>query len=379
MAEGSDSSSQERNEDPTEKRLRESRDKGETARSRELNTTVMLLTASAALFMLGGGIGTELLELFKLELRIDRTSIFDTTAMVRRLSDTAINAFMILAPLFAIMVIASFFGPLLMGGWSFSMKAIKPQASRMSVLKGFQRMFGLQGLVELLKSMAKFGLLAAAAWILFQTLQRQYIELGQLPLMPSVGAAANLMGIVFASMSATLLVVAFIDVPYQKWQHIKKLRMSHQEIKEESKETNGNPEVKGRIRRLQQEAANRKMLIDVKTSDVIIVNPTHFSVALKYDTEGTGAPMVLAKGVDHMALRIREVAKAHDVPIFQAPLLARVIYHQVKLRAEIPQDLYLAVAQVLAYVFTLKQYKAGNAEEPKVPSELSIPSKFRNR
>ncbi len=379
MAESTDTSSQERNEAPTEKRLRESREKGQTARSRELNTTVMLLTASAAVFLMGGGIGIEILELVKQELRVDRASIFDTTALTSRLSHTGTNAMKIVAPLFALMVFASFVGPLLMGGWSFSMKAIKPQASRLSVLKGLQRMFGLQGLVELLKSLAKFSLLAGAGWLLFQTLQRQYIELGQLPLMPSVGAATHLMGVVFASMSATLIVVALIDVPYQKWDHIKKLRMSHQEIKEESKETNGNPEVKGRIRRLQQEAANRKMLIDVKTSDVIIVNPTHFSVALRYDTEGSGAPVVVAKGVDHMALRIREVAKAHDVPVFQAPLLARVIYHQVKLQAEIPQDLYLAVAQVLAYVFTLKQYKAGNAEEPEIPSELSIPAKFRNR
>ena len=379
MAESNDTSSQEREEEPTEKRLREAREKGQAARSRELNTTVMLMTATAVMLSLGGQVGTQLLALFQLDLNIERANVFDITAPLRQLSNTALTALKILAPLFTIFVIASFAGPLLLGGWSFSMKAVKPQASRMSFVKGLNRMFGMQALMELLKSLAKFGLLAIVAWWLFEALQRRYIELGQLPLLPSVAAAADLMGIVFGSLSTALILVALIDVPFQKWNHIKQLKMSRQEIKEESKETNGNPEVKGKIRQMQQEAANRKMLIDVKTSDVIIVNPTHYSVALKYDTEGSGAPKVMARGVDHMALRIREVAKAHDVPIFQAPLLARVIYHQVKLNAEIPQDLYLAVAQVLAYVYTLRQFRAGNAEEPQMPSNLSIPAKFRNR
>ncbi|OED37912.1 flagellar biosynthesis protein FlhB [Chromatiales bacterium (ex Bugula neritina AB1)] len=379
MAESSDTSSQEREEEPTEKRLREAREKGQAARSRELNTTVMLLTASAVMLTLGSQVGSQLLELVQAQLNIERAHVFDIRAPLRQFSQTALTALAIVAPLLLIFVVASFAGPLLIGGWSFSLKAIKPQASRMSIMKGLTRMFGLQALVELIKSLAKFGLLALVAWFLFEALQRRYIELGQLALFPSVITAADLMGTVFTSLSATLILVALIDVPYQKWNHIKQLKMSRQEVKEESKETNGNPEVKGKIRQMQQEAANRKMLIDVKTSDVIIVNPTHFSVALKYDTEGSGAPKVTARGVDHMALRIREVGKAHDVPIFQAPLLARVIYHQVKVNDEIPHELYLAVAQVLAYVFTLRQYKAGNAEQPQLPTNLSIPAKFRNR
>ena len=234
-------------------------------------------------------------------------------------------------------------------------------------------MFGLHGFVELLKSLCKFLLLALVTFWLFYLLREPYLALGELPLGQGVVSALAMIVLVFASLSATTLLVAMLDVPYQKWDHIKKLRMTRQEMKDESKESDGNPEVRAKIRRLQQEASNRKMLSDVKTSDVIVINPTHYSVALKYNKSGDGAPVVVARGVDHMALHIREIAKQNGIPLFRGVALARSLYHNVNLQEEIPLELYNAVAQVLAYVFQLREFKAGNASEPIKPDNLPVP------
>jgi len=186
----------------------------------------------------------------------------------------------------------------------------------------------------------------------------------------------SLLGLMFTTLSISLLVVVFIDVPFQKWSHNKKLKMTLQEVKDEGKETNGNPELKARIRGMQMEVANRKMLHEVPNADVIIVNPTHFSVALKYDQNGNAAPRVVAKGVDHMALKIREIAKANKISIFEAPPLARALYHHTKIEEEIPEELYLAVAQVLAYIFKLNQQIAGSYVDAEIPQDLPVPDEF---
>ena len=248
-----------------------------------------------------------------------------------------------------------------------------PKFSRMDFLKGIKRMFGLHGLVELLKSLCKFVLLGIVTFWMYYLLRESYLALGTLPLGQAVISALFLIATVFATLSATTLLIAMLDVPYQKWDHIRKLKMTRQEMKEESKESDGNPEVRAKIRRLQQEAASRKMLSDVKDSDVIVINPTHYSIALKYNKSGNGAPVVVARGVDHMALHIREIAKQHGVPLFRGAALARSLYFNVKLQDEIPLELYNAVAQVLAYVFQLREFRAGNASEPVRPDNLPVP------
>ncbi len=366
--------SQERSEEPSEKRLRESRDKGEVARSRELNTVVMLLVATVAMAVLGGSVATDILTLMRADFNIDRATLLNDTTPLRHLSHNLMAALDALAPIFVLMVVGSIVGPLLMGGSGFTLKGLEPKFSKLNPLSGFKRMFGLNALIELVKAMAKFLLLGLVAWWLFHTLAERYLQLGQKPVESAIISGTWLMVLVFGTLSVALIVVVLIDVPYQKWDHKRKQRMTKQEVKEESKETNGNPEVRGKIRRLQQEAANREMLVSVKTSDVIIVNPTHYSVALKYNQSSSGAPTVVASGIDHMALRIREIAREHEVPMFRAPLLARLLYRKVQPGEEVPTELYVAVAQVLAYIFQLQEYRSSGGSQPVRPEQLSIPT-----
>jgi flagellar biosynthetic protein FlhB len=366
--------SQERSEEPSEKRLRESRDKGEVARSRELNTVVMLLVATIAMALMGGSVGSDILTLMRTDFTIDRATLLSEATPVLYLTRNLLAALDALAPVFVLMVVGSIVGPLLMGGTGFTLKGLEPKLSKLNPLSGLKRMFGLNALIELVKAMAKFLLLALVAWWLFDSLAARYLQLGQQPVETAIISGAWLMVLVFGTLSAALIVVVLIDVPYQKWDHKRKQRMTKQEVKEEAKETNGNPEVRGKIRRLQQEAANREMLVSVKTSDVIIVNPTHYSVALKYNKSSAGAPTVVASGIDHMALRIREIARAHEVPVYRAPLLARLLYRKVQPGEEVPTELYVAVAQVLAYIFQLQEYRSSGGSMPVRPEALSIPA-----
>ncbi len=370
-------SGQERTEQPTEKRLKESREKGQVPRSRELNTMVVMLASALGLFALGGSIGENLMRLIRLDLRLDRQQAFDKAAIFEALAANATDALMLLAPFLVLMVLASFVGPLVMGGWSFSTRALMPKLDKLNPLNGIKRMFGLQGLVELLKALVKFLLLGAVALLLLHLLSEQYIVLGQAPVLQGIQAGVQLILLVFLVLALTLGLIAGVDVPYQKWNHMRKLRMTVQEVKQESKETEGNPEVRGKIRSLQQEMAQRRMLQDVPNADVVIVNPTHFSVALRYDERNQSAPRVVAKGVDFLALKVREIAAANDVPVFSAPPLARALYHHTEIDQEIPGELYLAVAQVLAYVYQLKTGAGGRGKPPVKPTDLPVPEKFR--
>ncbi|CAG0878809.1 unnamed protein product [Cyprideis torosa] len=273
-------------------------------------------------------------------------------------------------------MVAVFIGPLLMGGWAFSGKALAPKFSKLNPAKGFKRMFGLQGLVELIKALLKFVLIGGTAYLLLSSLADEYLMIGQMPLAAGIEEGMYLLALVFVTLSCTLIIVVGIDAPYQKWNHQRKLKMTKQEVKDENKESNGNPELKQRIRRVQTEMSNRRMMQEVPTADVVIVNPTHFSVALRYESGTGGAPVLVAKGVDHMALKIREIANLHKVPIFEAAPLARALYHHTELNEEIPEELYLAVAQVLAYLYQLKQHAEGNQPTPEKPTELPVPSEF---
>ncbi len=369
-------SAQDRTEQPTEKRLREAKEKGQIPRSREFNTVVMLLASVIGLMSFGEIMSDELRVLLTMDLSLERSQVFDKSAIVEALRLNTFGALKLLTPFFAVMLLAVFIGPMFMGGLSFSSKALTPNFNKLNPLSGFKRMFGLQGLVELLKALAKFLLIAASAAILLQILTERYLSLGQASLLRGLESGMDLLGIVFLVLSSTLLLVAVVDVPYQKWNHIRKLRMTRQQIKEEAKETNGNPELKSRIRSLQMDMANRRMMLAVPNADVVIVNPTHFSVALRYEQTAESAPKVVAKGVDHVALKIREIADRYDVPVFEAPPLARALYHHCEIDQEIPEELYLAVAKVLAYVYQVNQQAAGNPAVAEIPADIPVPDKF---
>ncbi len=367
-------SGQDKTEEPTEKKIKESREKGQVARSRELNTMVSLLFASLGFIMVGDFMAEELVKLFRKDLTLERDWLFDTQKIIEVLSINTMAAIKLLAPFFFIMFISVFVGPLLVGGWNFSGKSLKPKFSKLNPFTGIKRVFGPNGLVELLKALAKFCLIGAAAILLTISSSEDLAGLGQESIEQGLIHGSKMFLLEFFVLTAVLVLIAIFDIPYQLWSNKKKLKMTMQEVKQENKQTEGSPEVKGRIRALQREVAQRKMLQDVPEANVIIVNPTHFAVALKYEDGKTGAPKVVARGVDNMALKIREIGAAHHVPVFTAPPLARALYYSSEIGQTIPEGLYIAVAKILAYIFQLKNLPGNQAQ---APTEFEVPGKFR--
>jgi flagellar biosynthetic protein FlhB len=262
------------------------------------------------------------------------------------------------------------------GGYLFSLKSILPNFGKLSPLSGFKRMFGTHAAVELLKAILKFTLVALVLWSLVSRQMDQMMQLGQMAVEPALAAAGWMIGESALWLSLSLMIIALIDAPYQKYSFIKRMRMTKQEIKDEMKDMEGRPEVKQQIRQRQREMANNKMIQKVKDADVVITNPEHFAVALSYDPTGDGAPILLAKGSDHMAARIREEALKHDVEMFAAPPLARALYFSTEVDYPVPESLYLAVAQVIAYVFSLADVRPGiepmAKPNPKVPASMQF-------
>lgn len=367
---------QTRSEQPTEKKLLDSRKKGQVARSRELNTTAVMLASAAALLLLGGEMGQSMEQMLATGLTLDRESIFDRHSLMTTLGQSSLDSFMALTPFFLVMMVSAFVGPIVLGGWSFSMDALQPKMSRISLLAGIKRMFGVQGLVELLKALGKFVVVGVVAMIALKIYQDRILLLNQLSIVEAVYRGMYIIGQLFLMLAASLIVVSLIDVPYQLVSHLNRLKMSVQEVKDENKQTNGNPELKSRIRTMQREVSQRRMLIDTAEADVVIVNPTHYSVALKYDDTKGGAPVVVAKGIDHMALRIREVAEANQIVVFSAPPLARALYFHTDVSQEVPTVLYQAVAQVLAYVMQVRDLTASERMVVELPSLVDVPAEY---
>lgn len=361
---------QEKTEQATPKRLEDARKKGQIPRSRELNTLGVMLAGAGALILMGEQLGAGIAQMMRQGLVHERAQAFDTAHLGGALNVALLNALMTLVPFMAVVSVAAIATPMLMGGWSFSTQAMAFKAEKLNPGKGLKRIFALRGLLEMLKAMGKFLLVGTMAvyWLLW--LADDLLSLSQQPVNNALYNSAYLCALSLLVLSAVLVVVAAIDVPFQLWDHSKQMRMTKQEVRDEAKDTDGKPEVKSRIRQAQQEMAQRRMMEEVPKADVIVTNPTHFSVALKYDQSKMRAPRVVAKGADLVAARIREVAEQHNVPLFSAPPLARALYASTKLGSEIPMNLYSAVAQVLSYIYQLNQAKqsGGLFQEPEKPS-----------
>ena len=362
---------QERTEQPTERRLQEARKKGQVPRSRELNTMLSLILASIALLVLGGGISRNIMQISVEGFSISRELAFDANQLPFQFMYMASETLLALSPFMAVMLVAALAGPLMMGGWSFSLETISFKLEKLNPIKGLARIFSLKGLVELVKALAKFVLLIGAAILVFFTIDQQLLSLTSMsPKAAGIEAVSVLVQVLLILSATTILIVA-LDVPFELWNHQKQLRMTKQEIKDEMKETDGNPQVKQRIRTMQRQLAESRMMEDVKTADVVITNPTHYAVALQYLDRPGSAPRLVAKGKDLTALRIRSIATEHDIPLFEAPPLARALYRSTEIGHEIPHVLYMAVARVLAYVFQLKN--AGPTDYVPKPDDLDIP------
>lgn len=358
---------QERTERATPKRLEEARKKGQVPRSRELNMAAIMISASLAFLALQPQIGEHLLSLLRHGLSIEPAQLRDTATMTRALADAALNTLAAFAPLLAVVTLAAAGGGVAIGGLSFSADPLTPNLGKLNPLKGLKRVFGLKGLVEVAKALAKAALIGGCAILYLSTSADGVLTLGLQPVRSSMAHSSELVTTTLLICSLSLLLIALADVPYQLWNYQKELRMTRREVQDEMKETEGRPEVRSRVRRLQQELSDRRMLDDIPIASVIVTNPTHFAVALRYDEGAMRAPQVVAKGIDHMAARIREIGARHKIAQFEAPLLARALYWTTEIGQEIPSQLYLAVAQVLTYVYRLKAAAENRGKWPERP------------
>lgn len=366
-----------KSEDPTEKRLRESREKGQIARSRELNTLAIMLAGTGGLLAFGGSLGSALISIMSSNFSLPREVIMDERSMAIGLLASGKVAVDAVLPLFLALLIASIVGPISLGGWLFSAKAMAPKVSRMDPLAGLKRMFSAKALVELLKALAKFTLVLSVALAVLSANVDDLLAIAHEPLESAIMHAAQVVGWSALWMACGLVLIAAVDVPFQLWDNKQKMMMTKQEVRDEYKDSEGKPEVKQRIRQLQREMTERRMMQAVPQADVVITNPTHFAVALKYDPAKGNAPVLLAKGGDFTALKIREIAQEHKVMLLESPALARAVFYSTELDQEIPAGLYLAVAQVLAYVYQIRQYQAGKGKRPAPLPDLPIPTDLR--
>ncbi|WP_153913899.1 flagellar biosynthesis protein FlhB [Shewanella sp. TC10] len=370
---------QERTEDPTAKRLQQSREKGQVARSKELGTAAVLLASAVGFAIVGPNLARSLHSVMTQMLTMDRDQIFDTSSMFRVWGVIGNELAFPLISFIAFLALIAFIGNIILGGMTFSVKAFMPKGSKMNPAKGFKRMFGTQALVELTKGIAKFLVVAVSAYFLLSFYFYDIMTLSTDHLPGNVYHALELLVWMFIILCSSMLLIVVIDVPFQIWNHNKQLKMTKQEVKDEYKDTEGKPEVKGRIRQMQHEMANKRMMSEVPNADVIVVNPEHYAVAVKYDVSQSAAPFLIAKGIDDVAFKIREIAREHEVPIVSAPPLARAIYHTTKIEQQVPEGLFTAVAQILAYVFQLKQYQKGKGKRPKpIPMNQPIPDDLKH-
>ena len=373
-----ESDSGEKSEEPTAKKLSDARKKGQIARSKDLGTMFVLVGSACAMLLMGDLLVERLALMMKNLFTISRAEALDVNAIFAKVGAAAFSVVTPMLWIFFIILIAAFVGNTLLGGMSFSAEAMAPKASRLSPFAGFKRMFGVQAWVELLKSILKFFVVFIVAFLLLNGLFDQILGLSLETIPINFGHAVNMLLWMFLVLALSIGIIAIIDAPYQVWNHTRQLKMTKQEIKDEHKNTEGNPEIKGRIKRTQYEMSQRRQMAEVPHADVVITNPTHFSIALKYDAIAGGAPVLIAKGVDEMAIHIRTIAKEHNVEILAAPALARSLYYTADVDKDIPEELYAAVAQVLAFIFQLNEHKKGRAKKPiPVAKNLPIPDEFK--
>jgi len=366
---------QEKTEQATPKKQEEARNKGQVPRSRELTTMAMLVVGAVSIPLMGGSMVQQLGGVMRMGMQIERAKIFDPWAVIEILSQALYQGFMSLVPFLLVMLATALVAPVALGGWAFSTDAMSFKPEKLNPLKGLKRIFAVRGLIELVKALAKFLLIGSVGAGLLWHFLPELMGLGREPIVSALAHTGSILSVSFVVLSASLLLIAAIDVPFQLWDHSKNLKMTRQEVKDETKNTEGKPEVKARIRAMQREVAQRRMMQEIPKADVVITNPTHYAIALRYDADRMAAPVVVAKGVELVAGQIRTVAIANNVPLYEAPPLARALYYSTEIEQEVPAGLYLAVAQILAYIFQLKASIPGGPI-PGRPDEADVPDEF---
>ena len=369
-------SSDDKTEEPTARRLEKAREDGQVARSTELSAAAVTISAVSLLFITGGYVVTKLAEKFAAGFNFDRKLVFSSNLLPAIFGHQMLEAYILIVPVLGLTLVVAIAASGATGGYLFSLKAVMPKASKLNPAAGLKRMFGVKALVELGKALLKFFLVTGVlVYVLNDNIDTLNL-IGKMALEPALATAGKLLAKAALLITLSLVLIALIDVPFQRWQFMKQMRMSKQEIKDEMKNSEGNPEIKAQIRRRQREMSNARMIDSVKDADVVITNPEHFAVALAYDPNGDTAPILLAKGADEMAARIRAEAQKHGIEIFQAAPLARALYFTTEVDHPVPEDLYYAVAQVIAYVFNLASVRPGAAPvqrpKPTVPESMQF-------
>jgi flagellar biosynthetic protein FlhB len=367
-----ESSAEDRTEQPSEKRLKEAREKGDVPRSRDLSGALVVLAGVSALMSSAPAAMAHVRTIYGLGLGYTREALFSEALPGRVLHMAVSEALAMFAPVAIATVLATLAAPILLGGLNFSAQALQPKFDRLDPIAGLGKIFAMRGLVELGKALLKLVLIGFALVLLLRHWQGELLTTGRGSVAFGIADAISLLGRAALTFGCMLGLIGGVDALYQKFDHSKRQRMTKQELKDESKETEGNPELKSRIRQVQHQMSRRRMMQDLPTADVVVTNPTHFAVALKYDENRFGAPRVIAKGVDVMAQQIRAVAAGHRIPLVESPPLARALYATTELGREIPASLYVAVAQILAYVFQLKQAGARGDTPPPPPPQPEI-------
>ncbi len=372
MAEDSDL---ERTEPPSPKRLDEARRKGQVPRSHELTTFAILMTGLLSVFMLGPEIYASIKQIMIHELGFTRAVLADPLQMPLHLMAAVRSALLTLLPVFVATLLATLLAPILIGGWLLTFDALSPNFTRMNPMSGIKRMFSVRSIVEMVKTILKSGLVGGTAAAVLWYERNEFVALLTMPADSGLLYLWQMMRFTLLMTVSAMAVIVMIDVPYQLWDYYKGLRMTKEEVKQEMKESEGSPEIKGRIRQLQREAARKRMMAAIPQADVVVTNPTHYAVAIKYE-EGMRAPKIVAKGSFLLAERIIEIAKQHKVSVIRTPPFARALYHHAELGEEIPSALYTAAAEVLAYIYQLKQFQRVGGTEPALNDDLPVPKEL---
>lgn len=373
--------SQDRTEAPTSRKLSKAREDGQVARSVELPAAAVVIGAFLALMLSGQWLFTRVGEQMIAAFRFDPALLSRPAMLPAEMARQVVDGLLTIAPVMGFCAVLAVLAAGLTGGYLFSMKSLKPSASKISPAEGFKRMFGAHAAVELGKAILKFALVGAILWAFIYVEIGELLSLGGMALEPAMGVLGSLMARSALGVSFSLLVIALIDVPWQRYRFMQRMKMTKQEVRDELKDVEGRPELKAHIRQRQRELASARMMRRVRDADVVITNPDHFAVALAYDAEGDEPPIVVAKGADFMAQRVRDEASLHGVQIFEAPSLARALYFTTELEKPIPDALYLAVAQVIAYVYSIEGARPSTIRprrpDPEVPDSMRFDSQGR--
>ncbi len=375
MAENQDG--QEKTEEASDKKIREAREKGQVLRAKELGTLLVTLVAALWFFWLGSYMMQEIIDHATAGLSLERDHAFDMKKATDVIFAQVVDTLWLIMPFVLVMTFVAVVSNIIVGGWNFSTYVWMPNFSKMDPIAGVGRMFSMNALVELMKALLKFVLMMAISILFLYAELPEIRNLGLMDVNQALFEAAEHLILAFLVISLGLIVIAMVDTPYQIWHHNEEMKMTEQEVKDEYKQTEGSPEIKGRIRRMQREMAMRRMMQDVPTADVVITNPEHYAVALKYDVEkGMDAPIVVASGIDFMALQIRTVAQRHEVQIVRSPALARALYYNAEVGQIIPRELFQAVASILSTIYALKDDKKATLPDF---SDMDVPSHLRQK